>query len=84
MVSTTGPQALTFLNGAFVHQQAAYFASRLAAEAGPEPKDQVERAFALRLGGRLAPTSRGPLSSFSTSKSGRSVPKPPARAKTGR
>jgi Protein of unknown function (DUF1553) len=49
MVSTTGPQALTFLNGAFVHQQAAYFAARLAAEAGPAPKDQVERAFALAL-----------------------------------
>ena len=25
MVSTTGPQALTFLNGAFIHEQAAAF-----------------------------------------------------------
>ncbi len=50
MVSTTGPQALTFLNGAFVHQQAAYFAARLAGEAGPLLKDQVERAFVLALG----------------------------------
>ena len=50
MVSTTGPQALTFLNGAFVHQQAGCFASRLAAEAGLAPTDQVERAFTLALG----------------------------------
>jgi Protein of unknown function (DUF1553)/Protein of unknown function (DUF1549) len=50
MVSTTGPQALTFLNGNFVHQQAGYFAARLAALAGPAQKDQVERAFALALG----------------------------------
>jgi hypothetical protein len=50
MVSTTGPQALTFLNGTFVHQQASYFASRLAADAGPAPKDQVDRAFSLALG----------------------------------
>ena len=49
-VSTTGPQALTFLNGAFVHQHARYFASRLASELGPSAKDQVERAFALALG----------------------------------
>ena len=49
MVSTTGPQALTFLNGAFVHQQAGYFAARLASEAGPSATDQVERAFALAL-----------------------------------
>jgi hypothetical protein len=50
MVSTTGPQALTFLNGAFVHQQAGFFASRLASEAGPRASDQLDRAFALALG----------------------------------
>ena len=50
IVSTTGPQALTFLNGAFVHQQAGYFASRLAGEAGLAANNQVERAFALALG----------------------------------
>ena len=37
IVSTTGPQALTFLNGAFIHEQARHFASRLIAEAGGEP-----------------------------------------------
>ncbi len=50
MVSTTGPQALTFLNGAFVHQQAGHFAARLVALAGPGSRDQVERAFVLALG----------------------------------
>ncbi len=50
IVSTTGPQALAFLNGAFIHEQARHFASRLVAEAGTRPSDQVERAFALALG----------------------------------
>jgi Protein of unknown function (DUF1553) len=49
-VSTTGPQALTFLNGAFVQEQARHFSSRLVAEAGPAASDQVERAFAIALG----------------------------------
>jgi Protein of unknown function (DUF1553)/Protein of unknown function (DUF1549) len=50
MVSTTGPQALTFLNGAFIQEQARHFATRLVTEAGQTPKDQVERAFALAVG----------------------------------
>jgi len=50
MVSTTGPQALTFLNGAFIQEQARHLASRLVAEAGQAPEDQVERAFALAIG----------------------------------
>ncbi len=47
--STTGPQALTFLNGKFAHDRARRFAARLAAEAGDSPGDQVDRAFALAL-----------------------------------
>jgi hypothetical protein len=50
VVSTTGPQALTFLNGAFIHEQARHFAARLVEPAGQRPEDQVERAFALALG----------------------------------
>ena len=50
LVSTTGPQALTFLNGAFIQAQARQFASRLVAEAGQAANDQVERAFALAVG----------------------------------
>jgi len=48
-VSTTGPQALTFLNGEFNHQQARCFAERLASQAGPSVKDQVEKAFEIAL-----------------------------------
>jgi hypothetical protein len=50
VVSMTGPQALTFLNGAFIHEQARHFAARLIAEGGPKAADQVARAFALALG----------------------------------
>jgi hypothetical protein len=48
-VSTTGPQALTFLNGEFIQQQARYFAERLVREAGKDPAAQIKRAFELAL-----------------------------------
>jgi hypothetical protein len=48
-VSTTGPQALTFLNGEFIQQQSRYFASRLIREAGQDPNAQIKRAFELAL-----------------------------------
>lgn len=48
-VSTTGPQALTFLNGAFMTSRAAAFASRLVTEAGPRRQDQIELAFRLSM-----------------------------------
>jgi hypothetical protein len=50
IVSTTGPQALTFLNGAFINEQSRHFACRLAAQAGAAPAEQVKLAFALALG----------------------------------
>jgi hypothetical protein len=50
IVSTTGPQALAFLNGAFIHEQSRHFAARLVAEVGERTGDQVDRAFALALG----------------------------------
>jgi len=49
IVSTTGPQALAFLNGAFIHEQARRFASRLVAEAGKAREEQVAHAFTLAL-----------------------------------
>ena len=49
-VSTTGPQALIFLNGDFIHQQAGYFADRLLREAGEDPKQRVTQAFERALG----------------------------------
>jgi hypothetical protein len=48
-VSTTAPQALTFLNGEFVHRQARHFAERLRHEAGDDPEAQVRRAFEVAL-----------------------------------
>jgi hypothetical protein len=48
-LSTTAPQALTFLNGPFVQEQAAHWADRLRREAGGDPAEQVYRAFALAL-----------------------------------
>jgi hypothetical protein len=49
-VSTTALQALNLLNSRFVVQQAAYFAGRLAAEAGPDPARQAERGFFIAFG----------------------------------
>jgi hypothetical protein len=48
-VSTTGPQALTFLNGDFIHEQAQAFAARLLRETGTDGPALVERAFTLAL-----------------------------------
>ncbi|HTU93203.1 MAG TPA: DUF1553 domain-containing protein, partial [Gemmataceae bacterium] len=48
-LSTTAPQALTFLNGSFVQEQAARWATRLRREAGNDPTDQVRRVFTLAL-----------------------------------
>ena len=49
MVSTTGPQALTFLNGDLTNEQARHLASRLQTEAGSQIGSQVEHAFRLVL-----------------------------------
>ena len=49
-VSTTAPQALTFLNGAFLNEQAGFFADRLRKEAGADAAARVRRAFELALG----------------------------------
>jgi hypothetical protein len=48
-VSTTGPQALTYLNGDFVQEQAKYFAARLQRDVGADAGAQVRRAFELAL-----------------------------------
>jgi hypothetical protein len=48
-VSTTAPQALTFLNGAFLNEQAGCFADRLCKECGDDPAAQVRRAYELAL-----------------------------------
>ena len=50
LVSTTGPQALTFLNGDFTHRQAGYLAARLERAMGNDVRGQISRAFQLTLG----------------------------------
>lgn len=47
-VSTVAPQALTFLNGQFMYEQARHFAGRLEQEAADDAA-RVERAFLLAL-----------------------------------
>ncbi len=47
VVSTVAPQALTFLNGEFIHEQAQAFAQRLIKEAGADDDARVERAYRL-------------------------------------
>ncbi|MEX2120533.1 MAG: DUF1549 and DUF1553 domain-containing protein [Pirellulales bacterium] len=47
-VSTVATQALTFLNGQFIHEQSRHFAERLMREA-PDAAARVERAYALAL-----------------------------------
>ncbi|MBI2825963.1 MAG: DUF1553 domain-containing protein [Planctomycetia bacterium] len=49
VVSTVAPQALTWLNGAFVREQARHFAARLAREAGDEAAARVDLAYRLAL-----------------------------------
>jgi hypothetical protein len=49
IVSTIAPQALTFLNGEFINQQARHFATRLLRESGPDAAARVRRAFELAL-----------------------------------
>ncbi len=54
--TTTVPtQALTLLNNEFVLQQAGYFAERVVREAGPEPKDRINRAYEIALSREAMP-----------------------------
>ena len=66
-VSTTGPQALTFLNGDFAHGQARRFADRLEREMAERPRDQVRRAFELALARPPTPAELSASLGFLTS-----------------
>jgi hypothetical protein len=50
VVSTVAPQALTLLNGEFIHEQAQAFAQRIAREAGDDNAARIVRAYRLALG----------------------------------
>ena len=59
-VSTTALQALNLLNSPFIIRQAAFFAQRLSADAGPDPCRQADRAFELALGRMPTPPNARP------------------------
>lgn len=71
VVSTTAPQALTFLNGAFLTEQAGHFADRLVREAGAEPAVQVALAFELALTRPPQPDERQRCLAFLMEQQGR-------------
>ena len=48
-ISTIAPQALTYLNGAFMQDQARHFAARLLREASADRTSQIELAYRLAL-----------------------------------
>jgi hypothetical protein len=55
-VSTTGPQALTFLNGDFARKQARELQKRVSEEAGADTDQQISTGFQLVLGRSPKPT----------------------------
>ncbi len=63
-VTTVAPQALTLYNGDFVNRQARHLATRLEAEAGPAPAQQIDRAFRLTLCRPPTPSERDALLKF--------------------
>ena len=44
-ITSIAPQALTLYNGDFVNQQAAFFADRVIADVGDDPRRRIDRAF---------------------------------------
>ena len=85
--TTTVPtQALTLLNNEFVLQQAGYFAERVEREAGPEPEDRIQRAYAIALSRHPRPGElENNLSFLRRQRSyhaGRSMPHPDREALT--
>jgi hypothetical protein len=57
-VTTVAPQAFTLLNGELTNREAVHFAARVAREAGPDPGEQIERAFRLALGRAPSPQEK--------------------------
>jgi len=64
VVSTVAPQALTFLNGEFIHEQAQAFAQRLSAEAGDASAAQIEAAYRLAFSRSPSEQERASLLEF--------------------
>ena len=63
-VSTTGPQALIFLNGDFMQEQARHFAGRLQRESGQGLEKQVSRAFQMAFARKPEPAELSAAQDF--------------------
>lgn len=64
MISTVAPQALTWLNGDFIREQARHFAARLANEAGDDDAARVDLAYRLALSRDPTDTERATVRAF--------------------
>ncbi len=65
--SVTPLQALAMYNGDFVNEEARHFAQRLCQEAGKDPEERIERAFAIAYGRFPTPEEKHDLIPFATS-----------------
>ncbi len=64
IVSTVAPQALTLLNGEFMHEQAAAMAARLIRETGRDDHARIERAYMLAFGRQPGEQERAAVLEF--------------------
>jgi hypothetical protein len=62
--SVTALQALSMYDGDFVNSEAGFFAARVRKEAGPDPVEQVERAFQIAFGRRPKPAEKEKARAF--------------------
>jgi len=62
--STTALQALSLYNGDLVNEEAKHFAARIRVESGPDPREQIERAFLLASGRAPNPKEKERLLQF--------------------
>ncbi len=58
-LTTVTPQALTLMNGELVHRESRHLAGRVLREAGPQPDQQIDRAFLLALGRPPSESEKG-------------------------
>ncbi len=73
-------QALTLFNGEFVNRQARHLAERLMKEAGPDPRDQIDRAYRLAFARPPTEDEQKSLLSFLRDEAARPAKEPSATA----
>ena len=62
--SVTALQALTMYDGDFVNEEARFFAQRVRKDVGPDPSEQVQRAFLIAYGRRPSASEREKVTAF--------------------